>query len=56
MDPTDYEFDLTNDQYEQLLEVFPTGVCDWMFSGVGQVSPSMPDRTFEDVVTPEQLA
>ena len=56
VDPTDYEFDLTNDQYEQLLEVFPTGVCDWMFSGVGQVSPSMPDRTFEDVVTPEQLA
>ena len=56
VDPADYEFDLTNDQYQELLEVFPTGVCDWSFTGVGQTTPSMPDRTFEDVVTPEQLA
>ena len=41
---------------QELLEVFPTGVCDWSFTGVGQTTPSMPDRTFEDVVTPEQLA
>ncbi len=56
VDPADYEMDLTQAQYEQLLEVFPVGVCDWAFSGVGQTAPSMTDRTFEDVVTPEQLA
>lgn len=56
VDPADYETDLTQVQYERLLKVFPLGVCDWAFSGVGQTAPSMTDRTFEDVVTPEQLA
>ncbi len=56
IDPEDYEAGLTNQQYEQLLEIFPRGVCDWTSPGAGQVAPSMPDRTFEDVVTPEQLA
>jgi hypothetical protein len=56
VDPADYEMELTVSEYEELLEVFPLGVCDWAFSGVGQTAPSMTDRTFEDVVTPEQLA
>lgn len=56
IDPADYPGELTSAQYEQLLEVFPLGVCDWAFSGVGQTAPTMPDRSFEDVVTPEQLA
>ncbi|NLD75139.1 MAG: hypothetical protein GX643_00585 [Acidimicrobiales bacterium] len=56
VDPNDYEVDLTQDQYLQLLETFPTGVCDWTQLGVGQVTPSMSDRSFEDVITPEQMA
>lgn len=56
IDPADYERRITDDEYEQLLEVFPTGVCDWELPGVGQTAPSMSDRTFEDVITPEQLA
>ena len=31
-------------------------LANWAFSGVGQTAPTMPDRSFEDVVTPEQLA
>jgi hypothetical protein len=56
VDPDDYEQALTQTQYEMLLEVFPVGVCDWTAAGVGQTTPSMSDRSFDDVVTPEQLA
>lgn len=56
VDPSDYRQPITNRQYEVLLEVFPTGVCDWELPGVGQTSPSMSDRSFEDVITPEQMA
>ncbi len=56
VDPADYEEAITTDQYEQLLEIFPVGVCDWSSRGVGQTSPSMTDRSFDDVVTPEQMA
>lgn len=56
VDPADYEFRLTSDQIAQLEETFPEGVCDWLSAGVGQTTPSMSDRSYEDVVTPDQLA
>ena len=56
VDPSDYEQPITNRQYETLLDIFPSGVCDWEMPGAGQTSPSMSDRSFEDVITPEQLA
>ncbi|HEX2575674.1 MAG TPA: DUF6351 family protein, partial [Aquihabitans sp.] len=56
VDPDDYEVELTEAQYDQLVRVFPSGVCDWAQAGVGQTTPSMSDRTYEDVITPGELA
>ncbi len=56
VDPADYERELTESEYEELVEVFPEGVCDWSAAGVGQTTPSMSDRTYEDVITPGELA
>ena len=56
IDPLDYEQSITTDQFDQLNEVFPEGVCDWVEAGVGQTAPTMTDRTYDDTVTPEQLA
>ena len=56
VDPADYEVPLTAAQYDELNETFPDGVCDWLSAGVGQTTPSMTDRSYEDVITPEQMA
>lgn len=56
VDPEDYERQLTTTQLTRLQEVFPEGVCDWAVVGVGQTSPSMTDRTYEDVESPADLA
>ena len=56
VDIDDYDIEITADRYEALLEVFPLGVCDWGLMGVGQTTPSMVDRTYEDVDTPGDLA
>ncbi|MEO6988238.1 MAG: DUF6351 family protein [Aquihabitans sp.] len=56
IDPTDYEVRITDDDYERLLETFPSGVCDWSSAGVGQTIPSMADRSYEDVESPADKA
>lgn len=56
VDPTDYVRSLSEDQYTRLVELFPDGVCDWSAAGLGQTAPSMSDRTYEDVITPGELA
>lgn len=56
VDPLDYGVELTQAQFDELLEVFPEGVCDWAAAGVGQTTPSMSDRTYEDAETPAELA
>jgi hypothetical protein len=56
VDPADYARNLTVEEFDQLNEVFPEGVCDWTSAGVGQTTPSMTDRSYEDVVTPDQMA
>ncbi|MEZ5177738.1 MAG: DUF6351 family protein [Acidimicrobiales bacterium] len=56
VDPDDYERRLTDAQIAELEQVFPEGVCDWAVAGVGQSSPSMTDRTYEDVESPADLA
>ena len=50
------EVELTQAQFDELLEVFPEGVCNWDAAGVGQTTPSMSDRTYEDAETPAGLA
>jgi hypothetical protein len=54
IDRLDYAEDLTTAQLNELAEVFPTGVCDWFVPSVGQTTPAAPDRSYEDVTTPEQ--
>ena len=56
VDDLDYEVSFTADQFERLAEVFPEGVCDWTFAGAGQTLPTMPDRSFDDVEVPADLA
>ncbi len=56
VDPEDYERSLTSTELTRLEQVFPEGVCDWAVGGVGQTSPSMTDRTYEDVESPAGLA
>ena len=56
VDPDDYERQLTSAQLTRLEQVFPEGVCDWAVGGVGQSTPSMTDRTYEDVESPAALA
>lgn len=56
VDPEDYERQLTSTQLTRLEQVFPEGVCDWAVAGAGQSSPSMTDRTYEDVESPADLA
>lgn len=56
VDPADYDITLAPSDLERLRDVFPAGVCDWGSFGVGQTVPSMPDRTYEDVETPADLA
>ena len=56
IDPSDYEVELGSEQLERLDEIFPEGVCDWRRAGVGQTTPSMTDRSYEDVTTPADLA
>lgn len=53
-DLADYELDLTAAQLDQLIEVFPTGVCDWFVPSVGQTTPAAPDRSYEDATSPLQ--
>lgn len=56
VDAADYEIALAPDDLDRLREVFPDGVCDWGSFGVGQTIPSMPDRSYDDVETPADLA
>lgn len=56
VDPADYDAEITEAQYDDITRVFPQGVCDWSADGVGQTTPSMSDRTYEDVITPGELA
>lgn len=45
LDRSDYEVDLTDDQWARLQTAFPDGVCDYTRRGVGQ-RPSIPWMTF----------
>ncbi|WP_426573327.1 DUF6351 family protein [Aquihabitans sp. McL0605] len=56
IDPLDYAEPLTATQLQDLLDVFPQGVCDWNTPSEGQVVPANPDRSYEDVETPGQDA
>jgi hypothetical protein len=56
VDPRDYASALTREQVDRLNEIFPTGVCDWQVPGDGAVVPASPDRSYEDVTTPQQDA
>jgi hypothetical protein len=56
VDPADYDVAVSPDDLDRLRDAFPAGVCDWGSFGVGQTIPSMPDRTYEDVETPADLA
>lgn len=56
VDPNDYDAEISEEQFDELLQVFPDGVCDWSSAGVGQTTPSMSDRTYDDVITPGELA
>jgi hypothetical protein len=56
VDPTDYAAPLTRAQLDELLEIFPTGVCDWDLPGEGAMVPASPDRSYEDVAAPDQDA
>ncbi|MGI8757115.1 MAG: DUF6351 family protein [Acidimicrobiales bacterium] len=56
LDPTDYDVDLSSAQLARLQTVFPQGVCDYARLGAGQTVPAQPDRTYDDVITPEQNA
>jgi hypothetical protein len=56
VDPADYGQEIDEARYDELVAVFPEGVCDWSAAGVGQTTPSMSDRTYEDVITPGELA
>lgn len=53
-DPADYEVDLTAEQYRELQEIFPRGVCDWFVPSAGQTTPAAPDRSYEDATSPLQ--
>ena len=55
-DPSDYDVELTPAQQRELSSVFPTGVCDWFAPSVGQSTPAAPDRSYDDVTSPEQSA
>lgn len=56
IDELDYEVTITPAQFDRLAAIFPTGVCDWGTVGAGQTLPTMPDRSFEDVEVPADLA
>ncbi|MGI8709814.1 MAG: DUF6351 family protein [Acidimicrobiales bacterium] len=56
LDPDAYEVDLTPAQLDRLDQIFPGGVCDYRRAGAGQTVPAQPDRSYDDVVTPEQQA
>jgi hypothetical protein len=56
VDPTEYPGRIDADTLDQLLEIFPNGVCDWTVAGTGQSLPSMSDRSFDDVETPADRA
>ena len=56
IDPTAYGVELTPAQFTKLGTVFPQGVCDYSNGGLGQTTPSMSDRSYEDVLTPGDRA
>ncbi|MBA3281885.1 MAG: hypothetical protein H0U29_06600, partial [Acidimicrobiia bacterium] len=39
VDPSDYEDEITEAEFDELNRVFPEGVCDWAAAGVGQTTP-----------------
>ncbi|HWJ97822.1 MAG TPA: DUF6351 family protein [Acidimicrobiales bacterium] len=56
VDPMDYQPELTADQLRKLQGVFVQGVCDWSGPSVGELVPANPDRSYEDVPSPNQSA
>ena len=42
-----YPVAFTDDQWEQLQQAFPTGVCDWSVAGVSQ-QDTIPWQTYQD--------
>lgn len=56
VDPSDYQVRLTNAQATQLQQIFRDGVCDYEQAGVGATTPAMPDRSYDDIVTPAERA
>jgi hypothetical protein len=45
LDRADYKVTFTEEQWTQMKQAFPTGVCDWSKPGVGE-QPSIPWTTF----------
>jgi hypothetical protein len=56
VDRDDYARPVSDDLLRRLRAVFPKGVCDWDQPGEGQIVPANPDRSYEDVSSPEQDA
>jgi hypothetical protein len=56
VDPGDYDRPMADGVLDRLRAIFPTGVCDWDQPGEGQIVPANPDRSYEDVTSPEQDA
>ncbi len=56
VDAAAYGIELTPDQITKLGTVFPQGVCDYSSGGLGQTTPSMSDRSYEDVLAPGDRA
>ncbi len=56
VDPSGYKVRFTSAQAAQLGTVFPDGVCDYEQAGVGATTPAMPDRSYDDIVTPAERA
>ena len=56
IDRSDYDADLSPEQFNRLLATFPQGVCDWSGPSQGEVTPANPDRSYQDVPGPGQDA
>ncbi|MDX1568352.1 MAG: DUF6351 family protein [Longimicrobiales bacterium] len=39
LDPTDYDVEFTEEEWDRLERIFPEGVCDWSRPGVGMEGP-----------------
>lgn len=55
-DPTDYQVRFSDEEAARLDKVFPDGVCDYSEAGIGSTVPVNPDRSYDEVETPQQRA